>query len=102
MTPVIGDLGFEALVKRSVFMTRLRFDFLDLEPSSPPNVARFLVAGPHDHRPAEILAAAAALLAQVFSLLFSFIGEDLTRRALARGWPELDLSTTDAEESKDE
>ncbi|KYF72480.1 hypothetical protein [Sorangium cellulosum] len=91
MSTVIGPLGFQAVVTRAVHLTRRAcpgFDACHVTCGDTVVMTGMSELIERDGA-AQAGAAAAVLLANVISLLCSFIGEDLTFRLLRRGWTGL-------------
>jgi hypothetical protein len=91
---MLGELGFRALMKRAVHLTRVCLQHegaLSLAlPTSVPGES-WLSLVENRGKPVAVHCAS-ALLAHVFELLCSFIGEDLTVRLIRRTWTELDAA----------
>ncbi len=106
--PLIGASGYAALLGRSLALAQPGARCLEAVPSAEGGRVALAGSGPGTQppEPAEVREAAIAVVASVISLLVTFIGEDLTRRALQRGWPDLEFTThasdDDQEETSDE
>jgi hypothetical protein len=91
---MLGELGFRALMKRAVHLTRVSLQnegALSLAlPTRVPGES-WMPLVENRGKPVAVRCAS-ALLAHVFELLCSFIGEDLTVRLIRRTWTELDAA----------
>ena len=90
---LIGIVGFGAVMARAVHLARPRFPWLEAPAIGGDGTAtaKELAAkvNANGEGPAEVIAAATALLENILSLLCTFIGEDLTFRLIRRIWPDL-------------
>ncbi len=90
MTPLIGAIGFRAVMARAVHLAGTGCAWLALEGGEGPVVSTARLASEIERNgPEPAAACAASILGNTISLLCSFIGDDLTFRLLGRVWPEL-------------
>jgi len=102
---LLGQEGFDSLLRRALYVTAAEYPFLEnvtVEVSrSSPNESRQLSTshlkglreGIRGHDQAEVRAGLDALLGSFIWLLSTFIGEDLAFRQLRRIWPEILLDS---------
>lgn len=99
MIDLMGPTGFDVLVQRALFLAGMTYPFLkgvvvEVRPDSLRlEGLRAAVTGqdPTNVRDGLVLA-----LASFFSLLVTFIGEDLAFRLIHRAWPSLPTERTDS------
>jgi hypothetical protein len=93
---MVGDLGYLALQARAVGITRGTHRWLPIVPVPLSPSLSFAFPGSGwqtyvDQEGAdEVLAGARLLLANVLTLMASFISEDFTFRLVGRAWPDED------------
>lgn len=104
MTPLIGERGYAALIARSVVLGQSGGGCLKAAASPDGATVALASAGPgaQPPDPAQVREAGVAVLGSLISVLLTFIGEELTRRALQRGWPNLDFTTHDIRDDHEE
>lgn len=104
MTPLIGEQGYAALIGRSLALAQPGGGCLEAGRSPEGGTLSLASAAPGAQPPelAQVCDAAVAVVGSLISLLLTFIGDALTRRALQRGWPDLDLTTHDASDDHEE
>lgn len=85
--PLVGAAGVQALLVRSVKLTREEFSFLEVDVLKGSTKLR---ASLQAQDPAVVTESAAALFATFFALLTTFIGERLTTQALRSAWPTIE------------
>lgn len=104
MIPLIGERGYTALVGRSLALAQPGGGWLEAAPSPDGATVALASAGPGTPQPdpGQVREAAVAVVGSLISLLLTFIGAELTRRALQRGWPDLDLTTHDTRDDHEE
>jgi hypothetical protein len=99
-TPLIGRVGFDALMRRAVHLAQREHAWLvdtrEPGPADEPPAGGMLRLEHQD--PAVATEGAAAVFAAFGGLLVAFIGEPLTLDLLREAWPEA-FSYTDAEET---
>jgi excisionase family DNA binding protein len=98
LVPLIGQVGFTALLRRALHLAQAESPSLDpltVDESGEPCIegARAFAAA-HTDDPDLVEAALVALLAHFVALLDTFIGEALTRRVIGERWP---MPTDDTE-----
>ena len=88
LSRVLGDEGFAALEGRALDLAGRRFAFLANGARGPRSLddARAALAG---RDPREAGEALQAVCAHLIGLLFTFLGEPLTRRLIRLAWPDL-------------
>jgi hypothetical protein len=88
LIPLIGELGVNALVARSVRLIQREFPWLTVAQGIAPEVSPLAQLRLDLERQATTVAlsAAVALLATFSELLSTFIGAPLTRRLLSKAW----------------
>lgn len=91
LVPLIGQIGFTALLRRALRLAQGAFpDLIALtvdEGGEPCIVGAHAFAAAHATDSAQVEAALAAILAHFIALLDTFIGEVLTRRVVGERWP---------------
>jgi len=92
LAKLVGSAGFDALMRRALHLARAEHALLEVVEGSDGACFRGLAEGAAGHDPGEVNAALAAVFGHLFSLLASFIGDDLARRQLQRIWPDIPLS----------
>ncbi|HEY8741936.1 MAG TPA: hypothetical protein VIU62_02480 [Chloroflexota bacterium] len=102
MTAVVGQAGYTALVSRALYLAQQDFPALqgvlvDAQAAGGLQGLRE-VAGASAGDLDGIRAGLSAILAQLFSLLVLFLGEELTLRLAYVVWPDLAETTRGAEE----
>jgi len=104
MTPLIGERGYAALIARSLALAQPGGGSLVAAPPAAGGTVALASAAPGAQQPdpAQVREAAVAVVGSFISLLLTFIGEELTRRALQRGWPDLDFGAHDARDDHEE
>lgn len=88
-TPLIGQVGVDALTARALHLAQLEYSWLvDPRESEPANetFARVIV-NLERQSPAIATEGAAAVFAALAGLLVTFIGEPLTASLLRKAWP---------------
>lgn len=91
----LGEVGFDALWARALALTRRSFPPTDPaadEQSAPLPPGLAALAG---HDAVETAAMLQTVFANFFTLLFSFIGVEISLRLIRQLWPELRLDATD-------
>jgi hypothetical protein len=91
LSPLVGDAGVQALLERSLTLSRAKFPWLALPadaPASEPPWVQLRACLDQQH-PELAKAASLALLTTFLELLGRFIGEALALRLLCEVWPEL-------------
>jgi hypothetical protein len=88
LIPLIGELGVNALVARSVRLVQREFPCLTATQGIAPEISPLAQVRLDLERqaPAVALSAAVALIATFSELLSTFVGAPLTRRLLSRAW----------------
>jgi hypothetical protein len=89
-SPLIGDLGVEALTGRAVHLAQQQHTWLVSAPR-PDQVNEAIgqvIAGLERQEPAVAAEAAATLFALLTGLLVTFIGASLTTGLLRQAWPD--------------
>jgi hypothetical protein len=87
LSPLIGEVGSQALFRRSVKLTEPAF--AGLRGLKQGSALEALVAGLRAQKSEAAMEASVALLATYLHLLATFIGERLTWRLLEEAWPDL-------------
>ena len=85
--PLVGSAGVEALLVRSVKLTRDEFSFLEVDVVEGSTKLRECLQA---QDPAVVMESAAALFGTFFTLITTFIGERLTTQALRGAWPTIE------------
>ena len=85
--PLVGVAGVQALLVRSVKLTRVEFPFLNVEALKGSSKLQDCFRA---QDPAVVTAAAVAVFGTFFALITTFIGERLTTQALRSAWPTLE------------
>ena len=90
LTPLIGQVGIDALAARAVHLAQREYPWLadtrDREHAEGPLVQVSMSL--EHHEPALATEAAAAVLATFTGLLVTMIGEPLTGRLMRQAWPD--------------
>jgi hypothetical protein len=90
LSPIVGEIGFEALFARTVNLTKRAFDGLqEIDTKVPADaVVRQLCVYLKRQTPATITELVTAQIVTFVGLLSTFIGEGLTWKLLRNAWPE--------------
>lgn len=91
MSRLITANGFEALLRRGLQISRVRYTFLrevEIQPEAD-DCLKGLMESVADLRPAEARDGLEAILANTFDVITIFIGKNMTLRQLHRVWPEI-------------
>jgi hypothetical protein len=87
LAPLVGSAGVQALLARSVQLTRGEFPFLEVAVlEGSPKLRERLKA----QDPVVAIESSAALFGTFFTLITTFIGERLTTEVLRRAWPMIE------------
>lgn len=101
MSALVGNAGFDALLRRAIHLTRHDHAWLERVPLGSPVALEHLTEHARVTGEAETAEGATALFAMVLHLFCSFIGSELTLRQVHQVWGDLpDATSTSAEESK--
>ena len=93
LSRIIGREGFQTLLNRAINLTARRFpSIIALKAKKNGSLGGLLDASQLD------LDVVTALVEQIFDLLVTFIGEDLTLRIIIAVWPELEFDVDGARE----
>lgn len=87
LAPLLGSVGFRALLGRSVKLTQGQFSFFEAAVVDSSMKLRECLQA---HDAAVAAESAAILFGTLFALLTRFIGERLTTQALRRAWPTIE------------
>jgi hypothetical protein len=89
-TPLIGEVGVEALTSRTLYLAQRKYRWLVLtrEPNQFKGPFAQIVFCLERQDPAVATEAAGAVLTTLTGLLVTFIGEPLTARLLRKAWPD--------------
>lgn len=95
--PMVGEVGFNSLYERSIFLTQSTFPWLAASSLSPKidHMVAGLKMSFEGQTPAEIIAANSLILITFTDILATLIGEQLTTRILRSAWDD------DLKEGKD-
>ncbi len=103
LEPLIGVAGTRALLARSARLTAREhacFASLAVAPAGSTETIETrlrICLGEHEHEPAALAAAAAALCGTMLGLLTSFIGEPLVWQVLRGAFPAIEQSVEETE-----
>jgi hypothetical protein len=103
MDPLIGAIGFSALVKRAVHLTKGIqgcFTGLEVQITSELQLER-IGRAVEEQGPDNGETCARHLLAMLLTLSCTFIGDALTWRALRRAWPDSNIDTPAAPQKEE-
>ena len=93
LVPLIGRIGFAALLRRALYLAQTEspeLAALTVNEGGGPSIEGMReLAAAHTDDPELIESAFATLLAHFIALLDTFIGVPLARRVLGEGWPTL-------------
>lgn len=93
---LVGLTGCDLLISRAINLAAgTRPVLTGVRWSGDPPGLEGLAERARDHQAEEVRAACVAVVGGFLSLLFSFIGEDLTQRQVHRAWPEVLLDPQD-------
>jgi hypothetical protein len=92
LNKLVGQAGFDALMRRALHLVQREYPFLQGVQSFDGTCFVGLAERAAGQDPAKVSVAMAAVIDQFFSLLSSFIGEDLANRQVRRIWPDVPLS----------
>ena len=98
LSKTIGMTGFQVLLARTLNLAKADYTWLTPVTAEQDGTLTGLGAAAEGQPLPEASAGFAAILAHLLGLLALFIGEDLTRRLVRQGWPEVDLGNEDSEE----
>jgi len=101
LTRVIGGLGFEALLRRSIALAKSEYPHIR-ELRAGEEAFSLMASFQLGVEPSEADGFAVAVLANIVVLLATFIGATLTARLLQELWPELDMRNIDLLASDEE
>jgi hypothetical protein len=89
-TPVIGQVGVDALTGRTLYLAQRKYPWLihTREPDEWKGPFAQIVFCLERQDPAVATEAAGAVLTTLTGLLVTFIGEPLTTRLLRKAWPD--------------
>jgi hypothetical protein len=99
-TPLIGQVGVDALTGRAVHLAQREYAWLvdAREPEHPDEPFAQVIVSLERQHPAVATEGAAAVFATFAGLLITFIGEPLTTGLLRKAWPKA-FSDTHPEET---
>ena len=93
LNALLGRMGYFALFRRALRLAQGEYPLLDSLAIGPEPDGNLLglreFALENDGDPAAVASALAALVAHLFWLLVTFIGEDLTFRVIGEIWPDI-------------
>lgn len=89
-TPLIGQIGVDALIARALHLAQREHPWLSAAPESDPANELFadVIARLGRQNPATATEGMAAVFAAFAGLLVTFIGEALTTSLLRQAWPD--------------
>lgn len=99
LEPLVGATGFDALLARTLHLTRSEFPLLEGIKSEKVLSGSWLDGLDErlrDHDAGEVCETVTAVLATFLGLVAHFIGDDLATRIVSRAWPDLPPGTTDS------
>ena len=99
LSPLLGDLGSSALLRRSLKLTEATFPcYIEVRVAEKDCLLNAVGACLRKQSPDAAWDAAVAVLTVYIELLATFIGEPLTRQLLLEAWPDLHISPTQERE----
>ena len=98
-TPLIGQIGVDALIARALHLAQREHPWLSEAPESDPANEPFaqMIANASRQDPAMATEGTAAVFATFAGLLVTFIGEALTTSLLRKAWPDAFLDAAGKE-----
>ena len=93
LTPFTGAAGFRSLLARALTLAQRETPWLAAVAVTEEGALAGLLEGAPAQEPAAAAAGGQALLTQFVGLLYTFVGEALTRRLLADAWPDAPVAT---------
>jgi hypothetical protein len=98
-TPLIGQVGVDALIARAVHLAQQEYPWLSAAPGSDTANEPFarVIASLGRQNPAMATEGTAAVFATFAGLLVTFIGEALTTSLLRQAWPGAFVDAADME-----
>jgi hypothetical protein len=95
LSPLLGDLGSSALLRRSLKLTEATFPcYTEVRVAEQDGLLNAVGACLRKQSPDVAWDASVAVLTAYIELLATFIGERLTRQLLHEAWPDLHISPT--------
>jgi hypothetical protein len=85
---VFGNAGFEALLTRSLALSRREHAFLEQVPDPEGEGLMGLVKAAAGHEPRDVERGCASLFARLMELLITFVGEGIAFGLLRQAWPD--------------